>query len=523
MKRKLLFLSPLLLALCACDFSFSIITPTSSNQSRSPAGSDVSQSVKSAEQYSQEGAVVKQNVYDKVILRDVGLSLGMDYLPPSGEVNLLVLPIEMKGEPFADNFATDLDHALNGDSSETGYWESLSSFYEKSSFGQSKLHFEIADTYHANLTAAQALSANQTLQGGDSGAYFVEEALKQYKASNDVKKYDVDSNGWIDGIIAVYSSKDSQTARRSADRENYFWAYTYWLGQEPDRRSPSGNLYFWLSYDFIYEAVSSPKVDSHTLVHETGHMYGLDDYYPDGSSKFDPVGGLDMMSHNILDHNTYSKMSLGWVDPYVVTGEAEITINASYINGDCILIPGVKADGSIAFNGSVFDEYMLVELYSPKGLNYLDSHHQYPNRTYGFKQPGVKIFHVDSRLTRFSIDSFGERKGISYVEDPSEVDPYSNTYYMIGATNCTKDFYNADPSYSLIQLIEASGRNSFRSGGLATDNSLFHKGDSFSLSNVFGNAFFPKKTTLNNDASFPYEIKVTALSEDAATISVTLK
>ena len=515
MKHSKFLIIPAILALTGCSFDFSIHFPEISI-----GGSSYSYSAGSAAQYSQEGAVSKIEVKDKLSMRQIAANTGMDYLPNEGEVNLLVLPIELQGYPFSSYFRTDLDHALNGTAEDTGYWESLSSFYEKTSFGKVHLHFEIADTYVSELSPRSALTSSKTGEGADNGGYFVESALDAYHAKHDTSKFDSDNNGWIDGIVAVYSCPDFQNMSSDFDEYGYFWAYTYWLVDDPVVGAPTGNLYFWLSYDFIYEAVRTPRVDAHTLIHETGHMFGLDDYYPSEGSKFDPVGGLDMMSHNILDHDCYSKMALGWVDPYVVTGEAEITLNPSNVNGDCILVPGLDKDGNVVYNGSAFDEYMLVELYTPDGLNAMDARNRYPGRTLGYTQPGVKIFHVDARVMRFNADRSGRKINQTYVENIAEIPSDRRNYYEVGATNCSKEVACADSSFSLIHLMEAGGRNTFASGGLADNGTLFKKGDSFSLA-YYGMNFFPKKSTFNSGANFPYTITVKELSATSATISIT--
>ena len=89
------------------------------------------------------------------------------------------------------------------------------------------------------------------------------------------------------------------------------------------------------------------KVDTHTYIHETGHLLGLSDYYSqDATQKFKPMGGMDMMDYNLGDENTFSKMLLNWTRPYVITGETTITINASNKIGDCILVPAKSWNGS---------------------------------------------------------------------------------------------------------------------------------------------------------------------------------
>ena len=74
-------------------------------------------------------------------------------------------------------------------------------------------------------------------------------------------------------------------------------------------------------YDFITQDVAitsgfnyddNKGLDSHVLIHETGHMLGLNDYYNTyGDSTYSPLGGLDMMDGDFGDNNPYSKILLG--------------------------------------------------------------------------------------------------------------------------------------------------------------------------------------------------------------------
>ena len=140
-------------------------------------------------------------------------------------------------------------------------------------------------------------------------------------------------------------------------------------------------------------------VDAHTLIHETGHLLGLEDYY-DYDGKMGTAGGLDMMDNNIGDHTAYSKYSLGWTNPYVVTGDSEITIKPFESSGDMILI---KDD----WNHSAMDEYLLIEFYTPTGLNAKDAEAKYAGiYPIMFQKPGIKVYHIDSRLGYFEHDQF---------------------------------------------------------------------------------------------------------------------
>ena len=466
-------------------------------------------------------------------LAKIGESEYTAYLPASGTVKILVLPIEFSDSPFTSSILSDLKIALDGTPDQTGYWESVSSFYEKSSYGKVKLEYEIADVYKTGRTQQEVYEANVKEKGdsyiSDNGAFSVRDAYNAYRNKKNAdyikNNFDTDKNGWIDGVVAVYSGNNYQKGKLSYDKDNYYWAYAYWtVGAEtggaltwtaPNVDDPTPNLYFWLSYDFIYEAVSSPKADAHTLIHETGHMFGLDDYYPDAGGKFNAAGCWSMMDQNILDHDIFSKMLLGWSNPVIANGNGEVSINPSASSGDCILFP------SSNWNGTAYDEYILLEYYTPTNLNYLDSHTRYPNRKLGYTIPGIKIYHVDARLV--SRNKYGVGFNYKYVEDPkaiplSSLSSTSTTGYKIAATNCKKDGARADTSFSLLHLMEATGINTFKVGGEGGNDTLFKKGQSFSMKE-FGTRFFPKGTTLNKGDTFDYTITVKDIQEGKATIS----
>ena len=119
------------------------------------------------------------------------------------------------------------------------------------------------------------------------------------------------------------------------------WAFTFWdyeAATDASYSAPVGYAYSWASYEFLYEGYGRSSVDAHTFVHETGHLLGLNDYY-DTSGSTSPTGYVDMMDANIIDHCAYTKFSLGWISPYVVTGEGSITIGNLAEAGDAVLIP----------------------------------------------------------------------------------------------------------------------------------------------------------------------------------------
>jgi hypothetical protein len=212
-------------------------------------------------------------------------------------------------------------------------------------------------------------------------------------------------------------------------------------------------------------------VDAHTYIHETGHLLGLDDYYSYAPSENDysnpayryfmPTGGLDMMDLNILDHDAWSKLALGWAKPYVVTSDLSfpltLELEESQIQGDCLLIPAAGED----YNGTAFGEYLMLELYTPDGLNALDattkyaSAYKYPQ---GFFIPGVKISHIDARIAHYQSKTFDYEVDLSTLKDAIKSSTTSS-YYRVGASNTPSR--SSQEGYRLIHLLEANGQLTF--------------------------------------------------------------
>ncbi len=476
--------------------------------------------------------VYKSEDFLKTALKDVSYQRGMDLPSSIGNVNVLVLPIEFEDYPFSQSTLDNVSLALNG--SDTGYWESVASFYEKSSYGKLHLNFHVASTYKTGLTAKNAAKNDYIYnqQGSTdkcNGQYYVNEAVEAYDdPSSPLTDFDQDDDGIIDAVVAIYSCPNYVSnaysftySGKTYKDESLFWAYTYWCSNYGDLSSPKANTYVWMSYDFFEKG---GKADPHTLIHEYGHAMGLDDYYSTEVT-FQPAGGIDMMDMNVTDHDAYTKCALGWTSPYIVDGDdVTLTIRPSESSGDCVLIP------TSSFNGTLWDEYILLELYTPDGLNELDSRVAYEGGKYpqGYTVPGIKIYHIDSRLIQLNYSSVsGKCTSTPYVTSPNSIGLDSdNVCYLVGATNCSKEFnsslvlssnrsYSSD--FSLIHLLEANGVNTFAKGKSGTNSTLFKSGSSFSISK-YGRSFFPNQSYMNNGDTFPYTIAVESVSSASATL-----
>ena len=319
---------------------------------------------------------------------------------------------------------------------------------------------------------------------------------------------------------------DSETSKDLDDAfsiekldDNNYWAYTAWANSETigDVNNPIPNLFGWASYDFMYayyeeENINEIKIDSHTFIHETGHFLGLKDYY--GENGYNPIGGADMMDRSIIDHNSYSKMLLGWSKPYLVYGAGQIDISSMDKENSFIVVLDDNAyDNNGQFNP--FDEYILIELYTTEGLNNKDSTYTLSKNKH-FKAPdeiGIRIYHVDKRVYFLDASSYNWTislyDGQQLLPNTGLVTPITNSR----AKGLYEIYFGLSSSVTLydeIRLINKSGVDTFSSGGLADNNSLFKKGDVFSLEK-YSKQFYD--ASFNNNNPFTKSIIVEDIYE----------
>jgi hypothetical protein len=216
------------------------------------------------------------------------------------------------------------------------------------------------------------------------------------------------------------------------------------------------------------------------------------------------MGGIDMMDYNIIDHNGFSKFALGWTNPYVVTGDADIEISPASSTGDSVLL-------SADWNGNPFDEYILIELYTPDGLNEKDSKSAYPgNNMRGFTVPGVRMYHIDARLF--------DRRARTYVDNLD----VSNAY--IGASNSESWSFLASnqAKFKLLSLVDANKNVKYLSNpyAVATNKTLFSEGKTFTFQDY--KTAFPLGNGLkmNDGTTFPFSIEFSQVNSESAKIKI---
>ncbi len=330
------------------------------------------------------------------------------YSPGTGNVPFLIIPVVIPGY---DSLATgDLWNTINNaffaDSNDIPF-ESLRSYYSKSSHGKLNITGTVTDYFFPERETEDFNTYFDFANPNKQMEVFIEEALEWAKTTYDLDltKYDSDHNGIIDGAWFVYVYD-----KKSTDVMN-FWAYSSTTGITGTPENPKINNFGWLGSTFLTESLGEDKGnDGHVIIHESGHMFGLSDYYSYNQSvsdRYAPLGRADMMDNNCSDQNPFSKMMMGWQKPYVVTGNCTITLKADQNLDQCILIPYDEKDYSKAIDKdtglvdiNLFDEYLLVDFYTDKNLNEKGYEQYYVDSIKGY---GVRIYHVDNRLAKVSV------------------------------------------------------------------------------------------------------------------------
>ncbi|MFA6942272.1 MAG: immune inhibitor A domain-containing protein [Bacilli bacterium] len=395
-------------------------------------------------------------------------------LSSQGTNSVLVLPIDFPAYPASNlpggsNFARTLIHNAFFGTEESSIWQSVASYYDQSSYGKFHLSGEVGDWYR--VTDEEILEKITAFEDGNSSysktaltndilrlavANYLQGLTNQQEFVN---QYDGDNNGIIDSVFLVYSHPIGNTsiARpiEKNDSGSLFWAFTA-HDVNNGNLNLKANGYAWASYYFLYPDYSLTKnlPDTHTFIHEMGHLLGLEDYYNTSlNGTFSPTGGMDMMDSSLGDHTAFSKMLLGWTNPYVITSDGLITIRPFNASGDVILF-------SPSFDNSIFNEYYLLEFYAPTGLNYYDATMGSGSRL--FTNYGLKLYHVNAEVTyRYKND------GVS-IESASF--RYNNSLTSALAEQGTPVLY---------ELLAKSGREKLLHGQNASNEDIYYLGDKY--------------------------------------------
>lgn len=489
------------------------------------------------------------------------LSNNKSVMPSLGDANLLVIPVHLPGgnEYKTDKVKSDIEKVFFGDKDDSSLgFKSVKQYYSEASYGKFNLSGTVTDWFDATTLVSDVKDITSGTEGTIVNK-ILRGAVDWAGSSQGINLKDFDNNedGNIDGVYLVYDHLDWTTENYIQHESNpqfdsstlnqSFWNFTYWdFYSESKNDKPATSGFSWSSFDMMYTSycernkndtpdlsdLSKIKLDSHTFIHEFGHLLGLDDYYSSSDSSYHPAGESTMMDQNIGDLDSYSKMLLGWVTPYVVYGTSEITItNVSKNSGNSVIvIPSNYAEISQSVEDAIkgnridkfrytfnpFSEYLMIDLYTPDGNNEQDTYGPYVfDRSAMANKVGVRIYHIDSRIFKCKVVDYMGGQKLAYVDgyvwdgqmlqdDEAILMPISNNMSESKNFQLPQSFDYFDQ----IRLLESSGINTFDKNGMMTNQTLYYsESKPFDIMS-YGYQFFNGRYTYDDGNELPFKVKV---------------
>ena len=475
-------------------------------------------------------------------------------LPVAGEnVKMLVLPIRFTDSSDYitnfDNVRSDITDTFFAEASQVKTkigMDSVKSYYQKESRGKLNIQGVVADWYEENHPSTDYYSGGYKDSSNNYHSILdlLNDATDKYfvdHPSENRLDYDYDKDGFLDGIVGIYGSPNYANLDI---KKNSMWASVNSnSAQKPNLMKPAVGKHMWASYTFAYPNASiaqtrtgkshyssigredtgsvsptynpgSLKLDAHTYTHETAHMIGIPDYYSYTSSD-SYASEATMQTNTRLTHDPYSLLQFNWVDAIIPESSETITIDDIQSGGNVIILTP-----EWNLNNSPFDEYIVLDLYTPTGLNTFDSLHEYNSTNY--RDVGIRVWHVDARLAEFkelATDSEGYST-VVYNKDKITTDATLSRVTKVtdnSPDSPTSDGLEDFDQFAELFLIRNDTSMSFHDTGsryfLKTD--LFKEGDTFSMSKFA--AQFAINGKLDSGLNLGWTFTVDSIIKDGST------
>ena len=449
-----------------------------------------------------------------------------------GTAKLLVIPVWFTDSSLKitstakNNIYADITECYIGETKSNG-WRSVKNYYYDESNRLCNLDITIAPWYYDSFSSSHYYTDNTatfTLATTASNHYFS-------NSGESKTDYDANNDGCLDGVLLIYAYPDRQAHNRvdtiDQSTESNMWAYCAHRGGTRDVSNPSLNVYFWASYDFMYNSAlatsrvgnnywngysdSIGSLDSTTFIHEMGHMFGLVDYY-DYKGLSNPAGSYTMQDHDVGGHDPYSLLSLGWAKAYIPNNSCTITLDDVFKEHEVIILTPDWNEFD-----SPFDEYLILELYSPTGLN------EHEQAEIDVSSVGIRLWHVDARLVHYTSSLSEENIVKTTTTHPGGSFTHLVTNDSYDGTNESSYPLGLDyADYNLLQLIHKSGVDTYKPAPSATfeATSLFYAGESFSMADYKDQ--FKNGTKLNSGVDLGWSFHVDAIDDVELKAAITL-
>ena len=354
-------------------------------------------------------------------------------LPTSGNPKIFVLLIDFLDYPHTID-ASLIQSMIFGEGNSANFpYESLTSYYRRSSYGKLNIQGDLFGWYRAS---------NRRDYYTNNAEGLIEEAIAYYHSQGQrFDKYDNDGDGEVDYFAVFWTGPDTGWASFWWGWQSYFGDYDYLI----DGKRLGAFSWQW------------EEDNPGTIIHETGHALGLPDYY-DYDNTVGPkggMGGLDIMDAVWGDHNAFSKWVLGWLEPHIVYSSE--TLELPPLSTTPFAVALSKNFGDNSYDG----EFFMIQ------------NRQLLGNDSDFAGSGLLILHIDARrdcdgytifdnsYTEHKLVRVMEADGLEEIEKGKWGD--SEDFYFMGNNNTfgistfpNSDFYNGKSSFVEVENISES-------------------------------------------------------------------
>ena len=404
-------------------------------------------------------------------------------LSNKGIVKILVVPVWFEDSNVFFNVSQkeqiieDIEYTIKGNRPNTEL-SSVKQYYEAQSYGNITMDITISDFYSSSTSYKDYTDRSGSSKANNDNI-LANNAVEWYFENNPTENYDdydLNSDGYLDGLVLLYGANYYGTS--SDNNQSYAFESTNYGDEEYVYNTfcfcPIGGLYGLAKDNPTTQLTSSDlsttyardfRSSSRVIIHEMGHMFGNDDLYEQNSTgeKYVPAGGYVMQDNNCGGHDPYHTNRIGWSNPNVYASSEyelgdKITIHLEDFqsSGQNIILTNKWNEAN-----SLFDEYLILELFAPTGLNEFDSKVSYMNKI----ESGIRLWHANSLLEDYSNNG----------ELTSEI--VSGHSYELASSN-----YNSENMYDTLHLIRNNPNEEFNTTSATGINDiLFEEGDSFDM------------------------------------------
>lgn len=305
----------------------------------------------------------------------------------TGQAKVVALRVDFPDMSFAkDDTLEALQSLIDGSNQKFYPYESLNSYYQRSSYGKLSFTGQAFD-YHATRNRSEYATEQELL----------DEAMKALDATVDFSRFDGNNDGRIDVVYLHFAGP------------NTGWSSQWW---SHEFNSYQGRVYDGKEVcNVTFLHTPSNTVDgAQTIIHETGHALGLVDYYSDPKASH-PYGSMDtsdMMNDNVTDQCGFSKWLLGWLDDdhvtRIVVGKQGVTVQrggaqehkpsisqaVTSLDYDDMRQQGgimvISADSALLGANGKFSSYYMLQYDDPVG-----------NQS-ELQQPALRLYRIQAEL-----------------------------------------------------------------------------------------------------------------------------